>query len=542
MQPLRPAAGPDAPSGAPARLLSRQVVDCCAALAAATGLVVLAGWSWNLPALQSLFPGFATMKPLTAVLLSLSGAALWLLRDEMLQGWQRAVATAFALAVVIAGGLAALGDLARVDLRVAELFGALVAPGSAPTALRLSPATTACLLLVGLALLLIASRRVMAAQIAALVVAATAFSALVGYVYGLRSLYDFAPFASMALHTAIALVALAVGVLAARPGGGLVRFITSDSAGGVAARRVLPFAIGVPVLLGWLRLFGQQAGLYDAVVGSLLSAASTALVLGAVVWWASAVLHRLDERRQRAETEVLRYAHQLERSNQELASFAYVASHDLQEPLRTLAGFSELLSTRYRGRLDAQADEFLEFLVDAAGRMQTLVNDLLSYSRVGTRGEPFQPVDCNDLLGEAVRDLHNAIVETGALVVSEPLPTVPADGSQLSQVFRNLLGNAIKYRRPGVVPRVQVSTTRDDESWRFAVRDNGIGIDAQYFDRIFAIFQRLHGRQEYSGTGIGLAICKKVVERHGGRIWVESQPGAGSTFYFTLPERQESAP
>ena len=246
----------------------------------------------------------------------------------------------------------------------------------------------------------------------------------------------------------------------------------------------------------------------------------------------------ITERRQ-AEEKIKTYTEDLHRSNQELEHFAYVASHDLQEPLRTVCSFSQLLGQRYRGKLDADANDFINFIVDGAARMQTLINDLLAFSRVGTRGNPFAPVACGEILRIALGNLDMAIADSGANITHDPLPTVLADPTQMTQLFQNLCSNAIKFRRPEEAPQIHVSAARQDGVWHFNVRDNGVGIEPRYFDRIFIIFQRLHGREEYPGTGIGLAVCKKIVERHGGRIWVESEPGKGSTFHFTIPDRKE---
>jgi light-regulated signal transduction histidine kinase (bacteriophytochrome) len=227
----------------------------------------------------------------------------------------------------------------------------------------------------------------------------------------------------------------------------------------------------------------------------------------------------LDERR-RAEQLLAHYAEDLKRSNAELEEFAYVASHDLQEPLRMVSSFTQLLGKRYQGKLDQDADDFITYAVEGATRMQRLLQDLLAYSRVGTRGKPLAPKDCNVIFDQARTNLLTALEESGAQVGSGPLPTVQGDEVQLIQLFQNLLANALKFRGEQP-PVIQVSAQEDDGAWRFAVRDNGIGIAPAHQERIFMIFQRLHRRSEYPGTGIGLAICKKIVERHGGRLWVD---------------------
>jgi hypothetical protein len=244
-----------------------------------------------------------------------------------------------------------------------------------------------------------------------------------------------------------------------------------------------------------------------------------------------------------------------ERSNKELEQFAYVASHDLQEPLRMVASYTQLLEKRYKDKLDQDAREFIGYAVDGANRMQRLINDLLDYSRVQTQGKSFETVDSHSAMGAALVNLASAIEESGAVVTNGDLPMVEVDYSQLVRVFQNLIGNAIKFRGE-TSPRVHVSAkggttdhadgtypgkpaagrvTVSPSFWNFSVSDNGIGIEPQYFERIFVIFQRLHDKVKYPGTGIGLAICRRIVERHGGKIWVESEFGKGSTFNFTLP-------
>lgn len=232
----------------------------------------------------------------------------------------------------------------------------------------------------------------------------------------------------------------------------------------------------------------------------------------------------------------LREAHEeLKRSNAELEQFAYVASHDLQEPLRMVASYTQLLGRRYESKLDSDAREFMAYIVDGATRMKQLIEDLLAYSRVGTKREDFKAISSEAALRRALFNLRAAIEECGAVVTHDTMPTVNADEPQLAQLFQNLMGNALKFRSNSV-PRIHIGIAELENEWRFELRDNGIGIEPQYFERIFMVFQRLHNKGEYPGTGIGLAICKKVVERHGGRIWVDSRPGEGSSFHFALPK------
>jgi PAS domain S-box-containing protein len=228
------------------------------------------------------------------------------------------------------------------------------------------------------------------------------------------------------------------------------------------------------------------------------------------------------------------YAAELERSNEELEQFAYVASHDLQEPLRMVTSYLALIERRYKGQLDPDADEFIGFAVDGAARMHELIRGLLEYSRISTQGEPFEPTDSQAVLEVVLDNLQVAIRESGARVTHDLLPTIEADPTQFARLLQNLVSNAIKFRTARA-PEIHVGAERQGQEWVFSVRDNGIGIAAEYYERIFVIFQRLHARDEYPGTGIGLSICRRIVERHGGRMWVESEAGSGSTFLFAIP-------
>ena len=304
----------------------------------------------------------------------------------------------------------------------------------------------------------------------------------------------------------------------------------------------MPQGLEHPPLPGWLAapIFRRDGGLIgvvqlsDKINGDFTQADEDQLVTQALVYSPTFELQYLYENSQRLAEALRQTSLELQRSNAELEQFAYVASHDLQEPLRMVTSYLQLLERRYRDRLDQDASEFIGFAVDGASRMQTLIQDLLAYSRVGTRGGAFTPTDCDAVLDRVLAGLGVSIAESGARIAREPLPTVTVDSSQMGQLLQNLVGNAIKFRGESP-PRIRVAAESRPEDWLFSVQDNGIGIDPAHAERIFQVFQRLHGIGKYPGTGIGLAVCKKIVERHGGTIWVESEAGAGSTFFFTIP-------
>jgi light-regulated signal transduction histidine kinase (bacteriophytochrome) len=248
-----------------------------------------------------------------------------------------------------------------------------------------------------------------------------------------------------------------------------------------------------------------------------------------------AVVFRDITEHREAEEERARFTAELQRSNEELQRFAYIASHDLQEPLRSIVSFAQLLERRYRGQLSEDADEYIDFIVEGGHRMQRLIEDLLQLSRIETTARPSAPTDVGDVVNGVLASMETAIREAGATVEVGEMPTVIADADQLAQVFVNLVGNALKYRRLGTPPVIRITAKREGRCWLFAVTDNGIGIEPEYFVRIFEMFGRLHTHDQYDGTGIGLAVVKRIVERHGGRVWVESTLGEGSTFLFTLP-------
>ena len=240
--------------------------------------------------------------------------------------------------------------------------------------------------------------------------------------------------------------------------------------------------------------------------------------------------------RKEAEDRQKEYAQDLKQKNIELEQFAYVASHDLQEPLRTISGFVELLKRYYKNETNENVIKYINYITDASDRMRRLVQDLLDYSRLG-RERILEPIDCNNMMQEVLCDLAMAIQESKAVINIDPLPVISGYTTEMKQLFQNLLSNSLKFRKPGEPPVINISVMPSEDHWQFSVTDNGIGIDEKYWERIFVIFQRLHTKNEYLGTGIGLAHCKKITELHNGKIWVDSKPGEGSTFYFTIKKR-----
>ena len=307
-----------------------------------------------------------------------------------------------------------------------------------------------------------------------------------------------------------------------------------DSVGTPEGHPPLRCILGVPLkhggeTIGMIALANKEGG-YQIHDQAAVEALSVAFVEALMRKRAEEALQRAHDE---LEVRVQERTAELQRSNADLEQFAYVASHDLQEPLRMVGSYVQLLERRYKDKLDEDANEFIAFAVDGAKRMQGLINDLLMYSRVGRRGKEFERTSCERVLERCLANLQTAIAESGANVTHDALPEVMGDETQLTQLFQNLVGNAIKFRAEKP-PRVHVSAGKTDEEWMFSVRDSGLGMDPKHADRVFMIFQRLHTREAYPGTGMGLAICRKIVERHGGRIWVESEPGKGSTFHFTI--------
>ncbi|HWC58377.1 MAG TPA: ATP-binding protein [Verrucomicrobiae bacterium] len=506
------------------------------------GSLVLIGWLLHVQVLKSALPGLIAMNPLSALLFIFTGCAL-------LRAGNRARKRPDLL-VLILGVIVLLGGATKIaecffsfDLDLDQiLFHRQVNSAGPYGPNEIAMNTALSFVCCGLALLLLDVQTkggYRPAQGFILIVGLMALLALIGYGYRVLPLYSFGSQIPMALNSAICFELFAVAALSARPSRGLMMVITSDTTGGAMARRLLPAALLIPLILGALLFSSEKHGVFAMESGISLFAFANIVLFTTVIWWNAKLLFWAEEERLKAMEKLKQTTRDLERSNMELQQFAYVASHDLTEPLRMVVSYLELLTSRAREKLDSEDREFIGYAVDGARRMQTLIQDLLAYARVDTRGRPLEPTDCERVLETVLANLKLAIQESHTVIEHDPLPTVQGDVGQLTQVFQNLIGNAIKFRGKET-PKIHVGARHENGQWIFHIRDNGIGINPKNFDRIFVLFQRLHTRQEYPGTGMGLAICKKIIERHGGRIWVDSQPGAGTTFFFTIPAKKEN--
>ena len=513
----------------------RDLAKWASIFAIAAGYHVFLGWVFDIDILKSPWVSFSTMKANSAICSMLAGLALYFLQTRRpLPTEQKNVIVRVCAGLTATIAILSLAEhLFGFDLGIDELMfpqtGVDREASANPGRMALMSAFAFSMLGIGL-LLLDSPRRYVVADTLALISAAISLLAIASYMYQARAFQG-----QMPLYGAVVIFLISVGMLCARADRGVMAKVSSNSFGGIMARRLLPATFLIPIILGWLQHRGQRGGLYGAEPGLALFAVANVLVFLSVVWWGVNSLHRMDTKRRQAERELQETAAKLARSNADLEQFAYVASHDLKEPLRAISGSIQILQERYKDKLERSADEVIKHTVDGATRMQTLIDDLLTYSRLTTREAPLEATDCSQIVQEVMANLKSAIDESKAIITYDALPVVKADSTQLLQVFQNLIGNAIKYRSQRT-PRIHIGVEDKGNEWLFSFSDNGIGIAPQYADRIFRIFQRLHTRKEYTGTGIGLAVCKKIVERHGGRIWLESELEEGSTFLFTLPK------
>jgi len=669
------------------------VTQAASAIAIVVGGLVLAGWTLDIGVLKSVLPGLVTMKPNTALAFILAGVALWLLREDpsprpsppggeggrRLGEGRRRVGQACASLVALVG-LLTLGEyLSGWDLRIDQLlFKEASGTIGTPFPGRMASNTALNVLMLGLALLLLDAETRHGhrpVQFLALAAALSSLLALIGYSYGVNALYDATSNTAMALHTSATFMLLCAGILFARPDRGLMALFMSDTAGGILARRLLPPAVGIPLVLGWLRLAGQHAGFYETEFGLSLMVLAAIVVLTMLIWWSAGSLYRTDMERRRAleelkerearfrgvleaapdaviivnaggrivltnaqteamfgykreelldkplesllpdrfrgrhaehrtgymsaprgrpmgagldlyarrkdgsefpvdvklspletaegtivisavrditerkkaeeqirrlneelEQRVIERTAELEAANKELEAFSYSVSHDLRAPLRAIDGFSRIVVERHAAELPADAQRHLGTVRENAKQMGQLIDDLLSFSRLSRQALKIQRVEMAGLARQALAELRAEQEGRRVEVSIRDMPAGQGDPALLRQVLVNLLSNALKFTRRREAAQIEVGWRTEGGEPVWFVRDNGVGFDMRYGDKLFSVFQRLHRPEEYEGTGVGLAIVQRIIHRHGGRVWAEAEVDKGATFYFTLRE------
>jgi len=500
-----------------------------ASLAAIVGAAHLVAWTSGY--MTELGLSAITMKTNAAAGLLATGVGVLLLTRTSAGRATRLAAYSLALIVAVTGLLTLLENITGVEFGIDQLL-AHEPPGAlgttAPNRMGV-PASTSFLLL-GVALLSLGGRQrrdAVIAQSLALVVLLIASLSSIGHLYGAEPLHAVTRLTAVAWPTAVALLMLAASVLCARPAEGFMAQVTAEDPGGAALRRWPPILL-LPVILGWVRINGERNGFFDPATG-------TALVMIIVMVALSIVAYRSSIAVSRSSAKLSASIRELERSNKDLEQFAYICAHDLQEPLRQVQLYVQLLQSQSADKLDGKAAEYFQFVRSGAQRMEDLVTAVLHYSLAGAQQDPGEVTSCQEVVREVLTDLGSSIVKSGASVTTDHLPLVTGSRTQLKQLFQNLISNALKFSREGVAPQVHIGCRRDAARWVFSVTDNGIGIPAEFHPKVFRMFQRLHPRDKFGGTGIGLAVCKKIVESHGGEIWIQPQQESGVTFCFTLP-------
>ncbi len=502
------------------------------------GIIILIGWAFNIPLFKSPGPDFPTIKSNVALCLILIGASLWLQQTKRINVRNRRAAQILAIIVLIIGLLTIIEHLFNLNFGLDQIL--FIEPYGAPSTFSPNriPFITAVNIIITSSALLILDKKVhkhVPAQYLMILEGILSLMVLLGYLYNAPEFYQVYYYNASSIYGGIIFMIIFFAVLSARPETGFIKMLTSGEYGSVFGLRILLALAVISIFLGWLRIVGQDLGYYSAAFGTALYTISILIILSILVWNSILSLNKTDKERKKANKELRKNLEELKISNRELKSFAFITSHDLQEPLRTIASYAQLIERRYKGQLDPDADEFLEYMVSGAKRMKQMIQGLLDYSQVETKGNKFKEISTEKALDAALSDLQHSIDQCHAEVTHDHLPPIFADECQIVRVFQNLIGNALKFRKKDEPPKIHISAKKHGNEWVFSVNDNGIGIEDQYFDIIFEVFKRLHAIGEYEGAGIGLAIVKRIIDRHSGRMWVDSSPDKGSTFYFTIP-------
>ncbi|WP_424354346.1 sensor histidine kinase [Methanobacterium sp. MBAC-LM] len=502
------------------------------------GFIIFIGWAFNIPLLKSPGPDFPTIKFNSALCFILIGASLWLQQTKRINKRNRHIAQVLAVIVLSIGLIALIEHLFNFNLGIDQIlftepFGTLET--SSPNRIAFIGAIE--YIITGAALLIIDKKinKRFPTQYLMILGSIISLMVLLGYLYDASEFYQISHYTATSIYAGIGFMLISFAVLIARPETCFMKVLTSGEYGSIFGLRILFVLTSISIVFGWLRILGQYLGYYDTAFGTVLYTLSVLIILSIFVWSSILSLNKTDRERKEANNELKKNLEELERSNKELKSFAHITSHDLQEPLRTITSYSQLIERRYKRQLDPDADEFLEYMVSDAKRMKSMIQGLLDYSHVEAKGKEFKEINTEKALNTALSNLQYSIDQCHAEVTHDPLPPVFADENQIVSVFQNLIDNALKFRKKDEIPKIHISAKKDDNEWIFSVKDNGIGIEDKYFDIVFEVFKRLHAIGEYEGAGIGLAIAKRIIDRHGGHIWVESSPGKGSKFYFTIP-------
>ncbi len=511
-------------------------------IATTIGIVVLVGWAAGLEPLRAFLPGTLPMKANAALLLALSGTAL------ILQGSGRRARVEDALAIAALGVAAATGlEFATgVDLGIDRLLASDVAQPGAPYAGRMALGAVIGFAAMGLGLLALGRswRGWHPSAFLALLVGLIGGLGILGYLYGASELTSIGSVTQIAFPAAVGFTILAAGLVAADPAHGLMRLFRDPGLAGQLTRRLVPTIVLVLPIAGWLEIGLVQAGILDERVGVAAMVCLDILILGSVGIWIAGGVERLERARVAARREhdgVERRTDALAVANVELEAFSYSVSHDLRAPLRSIDAFSQILLNEYAAPLDSEGRRILGIVLRNVKQMGVLIDDLLAFSRVSRVALEHRPVDMARLAEGVAEELRAASPEREIAFDMGPLDDVPGDVALLRQVWANLLGNAFKFSGPIEHARVDVRSERADGECRYTVRDNGVGFDPAYLDKLFAPFSRLHSTADFEGTGIGLAIVARIVARHGGRVWAEGEPGEGALFGFSIPADEEAA-
>lgn len=530
------------------RLLSayRYASRVASGIVIVVGISVLLGWLFNISQLTRILPGFATMKANAALAFLLAGVSLGLVLIKPENHWLDLISKGAAALTALIGLLTLYQYIFDWDLGIDQLLFndtqgvETVYPG------RMSPVAAVNLSMLGFALLILDRYHyqwpVEAFGLGALL---TSVFALMGYGYGVPSFYDFYPYSSIAIHTALTFLLLSLGILFARPEHGLMKIFSSDDVGGEMARRLMPGAIVGPFFLGWLFLTGERMGLYDSTFRLILFTVSSVIVFTILILWNARLLQKADLIRQQtqvqlmqsreSEVELQKAKRELEAANQELEAFSYSVSHDLRSPLRSIDGFSQALLEDYGDLIPPEGHRFLEHVRSSTHRMAELIDDLLKLSQVTRAQLKFMNVDLTKLAENILSELQRTHPERSVECNVAPNLAARGDPRLLQVVLENLLNNAWKYTSKQEQAEIEFGSKQENDQTIFFLRDNGAGFDMAYASKLFGPFQRLHTITEFPGTGIGLATVQRILHQHGGRIWAEAVVNEGATFFFTLP-------